>query len=73
MTPINELLINKKSEEYFDVLQLIAESHISFHRTGDEMIVDAFSCKYFDVDKLLSMFDLTNDYIEVNRGIKYKI
>ena len=70
MTPINEVIINSKSEDRFDVLQLIAESHISFHRVGNKMVVDAFSCKNFDVKRLLKMFVSTSNYIEVNRGIK---
>ena len=71
MTPIYDILVNKNSDDSFDIVQLIAESHISFHRNGDEMIVDVFSCKYFDVDKLLRLFDNIDDFIEVNRGINY--
>ncbi len=71
MTPIEEMFVKQKNEECFDVLQLIAESHISFHRTGNEMVVDTFSCKNFNVKKLLELFNLSSDYIEVNRGIKY--
>lgn len=71
MTPINELITRYSSEEQFDVIQPIAESHISFHRDADKMVVDAFSCKYFDEDKLLSILG-SDDYIEVNRGIRFK-
>ena len=71
MTPISEAFVNQKDENNFDVLQLIAESHISFHRFGDEMVVDVFSCKNYNVKRLLEMFDVLNDYIEVNRGLKY--
>ncbi len=71
MTPISELLINEKDNTHFDIVQLIAESHISIHRAGNEMTVDVFSCKYFDVYEVLEQFDLIDDYIEVNRGLKY--
>ena len=57
MTPINNLITSQTSQTQFDILQPIAESHISFHRTNDKMIVDAFSCKYFDEKKLLSLFN----------------
>jgi len=72
MTPITELLINRGNNGNFDLLQPIAESHISFHKSKEDMIVDAFSCKYFDVDKFTSLFGNQKDYIEVNRGISYK-
>lgn len=72
MTPINELITRKSSDCQFDVIQPIAESHISFHRDGDEMVVDAFSCKYFDEKKLLSILDSSDNYIEINRGIRFK-
>lgn len=72
MTPICDFIVNSKNEETFDILQPIAESHISFHREGDNMTVDAFSCKYFDIKKFLNLFDGVDNYIEVNRGIRYK-
>lgn len=72
MTPITNLIINKKSNEYFDILQPIAESHISFHRKEKDMVVDAFSCKYFDVNKFMSLLKENDNYIEVNRGIHYR-
>jgi S-adenosylmethionine/arginine decarboxylase-like enzyme len=72
MTPINKLLICEKDSHNFDILQPIAESHISFHRKNDEMVVDAFSCKYFDVQKFLDLFNTDGEFIEVNRGLKYK-
>lgn len=71
MTPIIETIVNDIDKDHFDVIQLIAESHISFHRNGDEMMVDVFSCKYFDVDKVLEILNIKEEYIEVNRGIKY--
>jgi len=72
MTPITDLLVNEYSNNSFDILQPIAESHISFHRNQDEMVVDAFSCKYFDVEKFIKLFENSLDYIEVNRGLKYQ-
>ena len=56
MTPICDFIVNEKNNSSFDILQPIAESHISFHRKGDSMVVDAFSCKYFDVEKFLKLF-----------------
>ena len=72
MTPIMELLVNQYGKDSFDLLQPIAESHISFHKKNDEMVVDAFSCKYFDVDKFLKIMETPEEYIEVNRGINYR-
>lgn len=72
MTPIMDVLINKKDECNFDILQPIAESHISFHRANEQMVVDAFSCKYFNVKKFLELFSINGDYVEVNRGINYR-
>ena len=73
MTPITKMIINKKDDFNFDILQPIAESHISFHRHNDEMIIDAFSCKYFDEQKLLRILNQNSDnFVQVNRGIRYK-
>lgn len=72
MTPIMDTLINKIDDNNYDILQPIAESHISFHQHDNKITVDAFSCKYFDVDKFMSLFDDCKEYIEVNRGIKYE-
>ena len=72
MTPIMELLINQYGDNSFDLLQPIAESHISFHKKNDDMVVDTFSCKYFDVDKYLKIMGNPDNYIDVNRGIKYR-
>lgn len=71
MTPITDELINKIDDNNYDVIQPIAESHISFHQHNNYLMVDAFSCNYFDPDKFLSLFNC-NEFIEVNRGIKYK-
>ena len=71
MTPIAEVIVNQKDENNFDVIQLIAESHISFHRCGDEMVMDIFSCKDYNVKRVLELFDALSNYIEVNRGLKY--
>lgn len=72
MTPIHDLIIRKTSEKQFDILQPIAESHISIHRDNDKMVVDVFSCKYFDEKKLLSLLDETENYFEINRGVKFR-
>ena len=72
MIPINEQIINYIDENNYDILQPIAESHISFHRVNNEMVIDAFSCKYFDEKKLLEILNNSKDFIKVNRGIRYK-
>ena len=71
MTPINDVIINYIDEEHFDLLQPIAESHISLHRNGNLMIIDAFSCKWFDEEKLSGLLKSKN-YKKICRGVKYK-
>ena len=71
MTPINETITYKIDDINFDLIQPIAESHISIHQTNKSTMIDVFSCKYFDEQKLLNLLK-TTDYIEINRGIKYK-
>ena len=72
MTPINDQIINYIDENNYDILQPIAESHISFHRVNNEMVIDAFSCKYFDERKLLKILNNSKDFVQVNRGVRYK-
>ena len=72
MTPISEQLINQKDEYHYDILQPIAESHISFHRMDDKLVADAFSCKYFDSDRFLRLLGYPEDYVEVNRGLQFQ-
>ena len=71
MTPINNVIINYVDEEHFDLLQPIAESHISIHRDGNNMVLDAFSCKWFDEEKLARLVN-SSDYKKICRGVKYK-
>ncbi len=71
MTPIREVIENKKNEYEYDLLQPIAESHISIHREKEKTTIDTFSCKWFDEEKLLNITK-SKKYIKVNRGIKYK-
>lgn len=71
MTPINDVITNYTDEECFDLLQPIAESHISIHRKGNNMVLDVFSCKWFDEAKLSSLLN-SFDYEKVCRGVKYK-
>lgn len=72
MTPISELLIKNEDKTNFDILQPIAESHISFHQHDDLLVIDVFSCKYFDIEKVLELFLKIYDIEEINRGIQYK-
>lgn len=71
MTPINDVIVNYVDEEHFDLLQPIAESHISIHRNGDSVVLDAFSCKWFDEEKLSHLLKSDN-YEKICRGVKYK-
>ena len=71
MTPISEVFINEKDKQNFDILQVISESHISFHRNDNSMVVDVFSCRNFSSEKLLQLFQITNNLIEVNRGLHF--
>ena len=72
MTPITVKQTNKVDDKNFDILQPIAESHISLHQHYDFFTIDIFSCKYFDVQKVLKVFSGIFDVIEVNRGLQYK-
>ena len=72
MTAISELILNKTNNKVFDVLQPIAESHISFHQYGDKLIVDVFSCKDFDKNKVLSIFSKYEKIREIHRGLRFR-
>ena len=72
MTPISKLLINKIDDNSFDILQPIAESHISLHQHDNMLIIDVFSCKNFETGKVIHIINGINSMTEVNRGIQYK-
>ena len=72
MTPISKLLINKIDDNSFDILQPIAESHISLHQHDNMLIIDVFSCKNFETGKAIHIINGINSMTEVNRGIQYK-
>ena len=73
MTPINDIITEYTDEQNFDILQLIAESHISIHRNNNNMLVDIFSCKNFDDKKVANLFnESVNSLTIINRGKKYK-
>ena len=71
MTPIHSLLSRQVDEETFDLLQLIAESHISIHANGQIAYIDVFSCKDFDEQKVMNLFPKILDAKIVNRGISF--
>lgn len=71
MTPISGVIINYKDEKNFDLLQPIAESHISVHRCDDDMVIDVFSCKWFDEKKLCEILSVS-DFLKISRGKKYR-
>lgn len=73
MTPIYDMLIDYSDEKNFDILQPIAESHISIHRKEKEIIIYVFSCKGFDDNKILRLLDgKTKNITQIQRGVKYK-
>ena len=72
MTSISDLLVDAIDDDNFDILQPIAESHISLHQHNGVLNVDVFSCKFFDKEKLLALFDGCEGAEEVNRGLRYK-
>jgi S-adenosylmethionine/arginine decarboxylase-like enzyme len=72
MTPIYDLLTNYKNEEDFDLLQLIAESHIAIHKKEQYVRIDVFSCKDFDESKIFKLLKNNSNNLEiVNRGIYF--
>ena len=71
MTPINDVIINYVDDKHFDLLQPIAESHISIHRNDNNVVIDAFSCKWFDENKLLKLVN-SNTFDKICRGVKYE-
>lgn len=74
MTPIYDLLINYKKEEDFDLLQLIAESHITIHKKEQYVRIDVFSCKDFDERKIFKLLKNNRNNLKiVNRGIYFKL
>ena len=74
MTPIYEILTNYRNEENFDLLQLIAESHISIHRENEHVRIDVFSCKDFDENKIFNLLKNNKNHVEIiNRGINFNI
>lgn len=73
MTTICDVLINYIDSDNYDILQPIAESHISIHRNNEEMNIDIFSCKNFDESEVIRIIGIDKeDIYEVNRGIEYK-
>lgn len=74
MTPIFSLLTNYIDENNYDLLQVIAESHISIHKKGKLVEIDVFSCKDFNEKALLKLIENNESNIKiVNRGIYFDI
>ena len=55
MTPIHDLIINKHDLGY-DLLQIIAESHISCHKKNNLIYFDIFSCNDFSTKDVQEIF-----------------
>jgi S-adenosylmethionine/arginine decarboxylase-like enzyme len=72
MTPISDFMIDIEDENNYDVIKLIAESHISFHQHNNSLIIDVFSCKPFEVNKVLELLPDYTDVRIVGRGALFK-
>ena len=74
MTPIHSLLENYHDEDNYDLLQLIAESHIAIHKKDGKESIDVFSCKDFDEKELFKLFNCNkDDALMINRGIYFNL
>lgn len=72
MTPIYDLLINYSNEENYDLLQVIAESHISIHKKDKKAEIDVFSCKNYEEKNILKLIENNECNIKIiNRGIYF--
>ena len=73
MTKISELFEIKNSDYEYDLLQPIAESHISIHCHLGITYIDIFSCKTFDENTILNVLNFKNfDIKTIERGIYFK-
>ena len=73
MTPITDEITNYVDEDNYDIVQMIAESHISIHMCNGQVMADVFSCKDFDENKVIKLFgDSIISMYMVNRGVYYK-
>lgn len=74
MTPIYTLLTNYKDEENYDLIQLIAESHISIHKKNEHVGIDVFSCKNFNENNIFELLENDKYNIKIiNRGLYFNI
>lgn len=73
MTPICDMQVDYRDDLNYDILQPIAESHISIHNTEKNVAIDIFSCKFFDENNIIKCLDIkTENIIQIQRGIYYK-
>jgi S-adenosylmethionine/arginine decarboxylase-like enzyme len=72
MTPISDFMEYREDDNNYDVIKLIAESHISFHQHNDSLIIDVFSCKPFEVEKVLELLPNYSDVRIIGRGALFK-
>lgn len=72
MTPISDFMEYREDDNNYDVIKLIAESHISFHQHNNSLIIDVFSCKPFEVDKVLELLPNYSDVRIIGRGALFK-
>lgn len=68
MHPIYEQIIDECQNGY-DILRPIAESHISIHSHNNESIIDIFSCKNYDEQKITQEIPNITAISNVERGI----
>lgn len=67
MKTLCPLSVDARSDEDYDILQAITESHIAFHANEDKMDVDIFSCKSFSND-VINLFKNTRNVQIIQRG-----
>ncbi len=73
MTSICDMQVDYRDNNNFDILQPIAESHISIHKTEKNVDIDVFSCKSFNENKIIELLDSKpKSILLIPRGIYYK-
>ncbi len=72
MTPISDIQTNCRNQNVFDIIQPIAESHIAIHALPQKFVADIFSCKPFEENKFLSLFDFSENIYQIQRGVYFE-
>ncbi|MBR3280448.1 MAG: S-adenosylmethionine decarboxylase [Clostridia bacterium] len=73
MTKISSPFFIYLDNNNYDIIQPIAESHISIHKDKSNINIDVFSCKNYDEKIILKLLDIKKENIKkIQRGIYYK-